>query len=67
MGYRLYHRKGDCFFHIDEIDAASDADAMRQAEPLRGGAASELWHGQRRVSAYAPLAKAAAARACWAK
>ena len=49
--YRLYRlaAPGGRFVGFEEIEAADDADAVRQAEAHAGRQALELWCGKRKV------------------
>ena len=58
--YRLYCIGSDGrFFRCEEIQAADDADAIRQSLALRGAYAAELWCGDRMVTAFRSAASAA--------
>ena len=52
--YRLYLLDGPKgrFVGFEEIEAADDADAVRQAERLPGAQARELWCGKRKVKTF---------------
>lgn len=52
--YRLYHIRGAHFSRFDEIDAASDAQAIDQAERLAGAGSAELWHDGHKIKRLAP-------------
>ncbi len=49
--YRLYllAEPGGKFVGFEEIEAADDVDAVRQAESFVGAQALELWCGKRKV------------------
>ena len=55
--YRLYRlaEPGGKFVGFEEIEAADDADAIRQAGAYAGPQALELWCGKRKVKSFAPL------------
>ena len=57
--YRLYRlaEPGGRFVDFEEIEAADDADATRQAEAYAGAQALELWCGKRKVKSFAPVEK----------
>ena len=58
--YRFYCIGGDGrFFRSEEIQAADDADAIRQSRVLRGAHAAELWCGDRMVTSFRSAASAA--------
>ena len=52
--YRLYllAEPGGKFVGFEEIEAADDVDAVRQAEGYIGPQALELWCGKRKVRAF---------------
>ena len=54
--YRLYRlaEPGGKFVGFEEIDAADDAAAIRQAEAFAGRHALELWCGKRKVRSFPP-------------
>jgi hypothetical protein len=54
--YRLYRlaEPGGKFVGFEEIEAADDADALRQTEAFAGSQALELWCGKRKVRTFAP-------------
>lgn len=54
--YRLYRlaEPGGKFVGFEEIEAADDADATRQAEAYAGPQPLELWCGKRKVKSFAP-------------
>jgi hypothetical protein len=53
--YRLYilGRPGGRFVGFEEIEAADDVDAARQAEAHVGAQPLELWCGKRKVKSFA--------------
>jgi hypothetical protein len=53
--YRLYRlaEPGGRFVGFEEIEAADDAEATRQAEAHLGRQALELWCGKRKVRGFA--------------
>ncbi len=52
--YRLYCiDAAGRFFHCDDFDADSDAEAVQKATDLRGEDAAELWQQGRLVHSFA--------------
>ena len=60
--YRLYilNRPDGRFIGFEELEAADDVEAARQAEAHVGAQALELWCGKRKVKSFAPAADPAA-------
>lgn len=57
--YRLYRlaEPGGKFVGFEEIEAADDEDAARQAEAFVGPQALELWCGRRKVKGFVPASE----------
>lgn len=55
--YRLYRlaEPGGKFVGFEEIEAADDVDAVRQAGAHFGPQALELWCGKRKVRTFPPM------------
>lgn len=47
--YRLYFLRDEHIRGVEEIDAASDSEAMARCEQYRGDDALELWNERRKV------------------
>ena len=60
--YRLYILSGSegRFVGFEEIEAADDVDAARQADAHVGAQPLELWCGKRKVKGYAAASDSAA-------
>lgn len=60
--YRLYilSRPEGRFVGFEEIEAADDVEAARQAETHLGAQPLELWCGKRKVKSFAPVGDPAA-------
>ena len=56
--YRLYHIKGAHFAGFDEIEAADDVTAVREAERLKKTGHAELWCGGRKIKRLSPQQEA---------
>ena len=52
MHYRLYHVRNGHFVRFDQIEAAGDIDALREAGTLVRELPAELWCGDRKIMTF---------------